>query len=166
MAGLDDMVKKQSGKSPTQRSQNTRSPDPRDREVGQRIRAQRLICSMSQEELGDRLGITFQQVQKYEKGTNRVAAGRLIRISEILGVPVGFFLDSGAKPGADGHDGASEALSFLKTAGAVRLLRAYATIETSGVRQSLVELAEQIAGREQSSASAGRRSASAARTRR
>jgi transcriptional regulator with XRE-family HTH domain len=101
---------------------------------------------MSQEELGDKLGITFQQVQKYEKGTNRVAAGRLIRISEILGVPVGFFLENPTQ--ADLRDGASGALSFLKTAGAVRLLRAYATIETAGVRQSLVELAEQIAGRE------------------
>jgi transcriptional regulator with XRE-family HTH domain len=143
------MVKKQIGsRSSTQRDQNTRSPDPRDREVGQRIRAQRLICSMSQEELGDQLGITFQQVQKYEKGTNRVAAGRLIRISEILGVPVGFFLENPTQADLRDGDSASGALSFLKTAGAVRLLRAYATIETAGVRQSLVELAEQIAGRE------------------
>lgn len=143
------MVKKQiSGRSSAQRDQNTRSPDPRDREVGQRIRAQRLICNMSQEELGDQLGITFQQVQKYEKGTNRVAAGRLIRISEVLGVPVGFFLETATPAGSAESDSTGGALNFLKTAGAVRLLRAYATIETSGVRQSLVELAEQIASRE------------------
>ena len=156
------MVKKLTGITPS-REQNTRSPDPRDREVGQRIRAQRLICNMSQEELGDKLGITFQQVQKYEKGTNRVSAGRLIRISEILGVPVSFFLESGSKPAIDGH-GASEALSFLKTAGAVRLLRAYASIEASGVRQSLVELAEQIAGREQSGLESSRRTTNLHRT--
>ena len=142
------MVKKQIGsRSSIQRDQNTRAPDTRDREVGQRIRAQRLICNMSQEELGDKLGITFQQVQKYEKGTNRVAAGRLIRISEILGVPVGFFLENPAHADARDGDGVTGALSFLKTAGAVRLLRAYASIETAGVRQSLVELAEQIVGR-------------------
>src|SRR5687767_12588830 len=119
-----------------QRSQQTRSPDPRDREVGQRIRAQRLICKMSQEELGDRVGITFQQIQKYEKGTNRVAAGRLIRISEILGVPVSFILEGDRSTGGSA-DQINSALSFLKTAGAVRLLRAYNQIGASEVRQAL-----------------------------
>ncbi len=141
------MVKKQVGNKSL--APNARAPDPRDREVGQRIRAQRLLCNMSQEELGEQLGVTFQQVQKYEKGTNRVAAGRLIRISEVLGIPVSFFLEGALKTTAADGDHADNALSFLKTAGAVRLLRAYASIETSGVRQSLVELAEQIAGREQ-----------------
>jgi transcriptional regulator with XRE-family HTH domain len=132
-----------------QKNQKTRSPDPRDREVGQRIRAQRLIRKMSQEELGDSLGITFQQIQKYEKGANRVAAGRLIKIAEVLNMPVGFFLEGAAGPAASANnDGVNSALSFLKTAGAVRLLRAYNRIDTSEVRQALVELAEQIAGRE------------------
>ena len=132
-----------------QKNQKTRSPDPRDREVGQRIRAQRLIRKMSQEELGDRLGITFQQIQKYEKGANRVAAGRLIKIAEVLNMPVGFFLEGAAGPSASQNiDGINSALSFLKTAGAVRLLRAYNRMDTSEVRQALVELAEQIAGRE------------------
>ena len=132
-----------------QKNQKTRSPDPRDREVGQRIRAQRLIRKMSQEELGDCLGITFQQIQKYEKGANRVAAGRLIKIAEVLNMPVGFFLEGAAGPAASANnDGVNSALSFLKTAGAVRLLRAYNRIDTSEVRQALVELAEQIAGRE------------------
>ncbi len=114
-----------------QRNQHTRSPDPRDREVGQRIRAQRLICKMSQEELGDRVGITFQQIQKYEKGTNRVAAGRLIRIAEILGVPVSFFLEGPDHNAARSNEQVNSALSFLKTAGAVRLLRAYNQIGPS-----------------------------------
>jgi transcriptional regulator with XRE-family HTH domain len=130
-----------------QRGQQTRSPDPRDREVGQRIRAQRLIRKMSQEELGDRIGITFQQVQKYEKGTNRVSAGRLIRISEILGVPVSFFLEGDRSTGGSA-DQINSALSFLKTAGAVRLLRAYNQIGGSEVRKALVELAERVASRE------------------
>ena len=131
-----------------QKTQHTRSPDPRDREVGQRIRAQRLICKMSQEELGDRVGITFQQIQKYEKGTNRVAAGRLIRIAEILEVPVNFLME-GDKSTSGSADQVNSALSFLKTAGAVRLLRAYNQIGASEIRQALVDLAEQVANREE-----------------
>jgi transcriptional regulator with XRE-family HTH domain len=143
-----------------QKNQKTRSPDPRDREVGQRIRAQRLIRKMSQEELGDRLGITFQQIQKYEKGANRVAAGRLIKIAEVLTMPVGFFLEGAAGPSAAANnDGINSALSFLKTAGAVRLLRAYNRMDTSEVRQALVELAEQIAGREEVRTTRTRKSA-------
>ncbi len=142
-----------------QRSQNTRSPDPRDREVGQRIRAQRLICKMSQEELGDRVGITFQQIQKYEKGTNRVAAGRLIRIAEILAVPVSFFLEGPDHNAARSNDQINSALSFLKTAGAVRLLRAYNQIGASEIRQALVELAEQVASREERLVTSKRRRA-------
>lgn len=132
-----------------QRNQQTRSPDPRDREVGQRIRAQRLISRMSQEELGERVGITFQQIQKYEKGTNRVSAGRLIRISEILGVPVSFFLEGAEHNPARANEQINTALSFLKTAGAVRLVRAYNQIGAPEVRQALVELAEQVASREE-----------------
>src|SRR5216683_3991071 len=64
----------------------TKAPDARDMDVGRRIRAQRLVCRMSQTELADRLGVTFQQVQKYEKGVNRVGAGRLEQIAEALGV--------------------------------------------------------------------------------
>src|SRR6266705_3147392 len=68
-----------------------RSGDPRDAEIGKRIRARRLERGLSQTELGQRLGVTFQQVQKYEKGTNRVGAGRLQRVAEILDVPITFF---------------------------------------------------------------------------
>src|SRR6266480_2725693 len=69
----------------------TKAPDARDMDVGRRIRAQRLVCRMSQTELANNLGVTFQQVQKYEKGVNRVGAGRLSRIADVLGVPVAFF---------------------------------------------------------------------------
>ena len=63
----------------------TKAPDARDMDVGRRIRAQRLVCRMSQTELANNLGVTFQQVQKYEKGVNRVGAGRLSRIADVLG---------------------------------------------------------------------------------
>src|SRR5438552_1319065 len=77
----------------------TKAPDARDIEVGRRIRAQRLVRGMSQTQLGKKLGITFQQIQKYEKGANRVGAGRLTRIADVLGVPVSFFF-GGTEHGA------------------------------------------------------------------
>jgi len=119
----------------------TKAPDARDMEVGRRIRAQRLVRGLSQTDLGRSLGITFQQVQKYEKGANRVGAGRLTRIAEVLGVPVAFFFGDHAGK----SDDASEALGFLETAGAVRLVKAYARIDDTDVRRALVDLAESIA---------------------
>jgi transcriptional regulator with XRE-family HTH domain len=112
-------------------------------EVGRRIRAQRLVRGLSQTDLGRSLGITFQQVQKYEKGANRVGAGRLTRIAEVLSVPVAFFFGDHAGSGKSSE--ASEAMGFLETAGAVRLVKAYAQIEDTDVRRALVDLAESIA---------------------
>ena len=74
---------------------SSRKVEAWDVEVGRRIRARRIECELSQQELGEELGITFQQVQKYEKGANRVGAGRLQRIGDILQVPMTFFYDSG-----------------------------------------------------------------------
>jgi transcriptional regulator with XRE-family HTH domain len=122
-----------------------RSGDPRDTEIGKRIRALRLERGLSQTELGSLLGITFQQIQKYEKGANRVAAGRLERIAEALDVPITFFYaGSDKKPRAD-EDSVDVGLSFLETAGAVRLVRAYSKIEDRRMRRALVELTERIA---------------------
>ena len=71
---------------------STKAPNPVDKYVGSRVRMRRIMLGMSQEKLGEALGLTFQQVQKYEKGTNRVGASRLQQISEILQVPVSFLL--------------------------------------------------------------------------
>ena len=70
-----------------------KAPNPIDKHVGSRVRMRRMMLSMSQEKLGDALGLTFQQVQKYEKGTNRIGASRLQQISNILQVPVSFFFE-------------------------------------------------------------------------
>src|SRR5205085_8807616 len=123
----------------------TKAPDARDMDVGRRIRAQRLVCRMSQTELANNLGVTFQQVQKYEKGVNRVGAGRLSRIADVLSVPVSYFF-SGDISAPSASSSASSGLSFLETAGAVRLVRAYSTIEDPQIRRALVDLAEEIAG--------------------
>ena len=135
---------REAGPLPKMKSKSrTKAPDARDMDVGRRIRAQRLVRGLSQTDLGRSLGITFQQVQKYEKGANRVGAGRLTRIAETLGVPVAFFF--GDHAGGGKGDDASEALGFLETAGAVRLVKAYAQIDDTDVRRALVDLAESIA---------------------
>lgn len=116
-------------------------PDPKDVEVGRRVRAFRLNKGLSQEKLGDELGITFQQVQKYEKGVNRIGAGRLQRISEILGVPVSeFFATSASTPSA------GNLYELVDSAAALRLLRAYARIPDPQVKQAVTTLVEKIAG--------------------
>jgi transcriptional regulator with XRE-family HTH domain len=123
-----------------------RTGDPRDVEIGRRIRALRLQRGLSQSDLGDFLDVTFQQVQKYEKGTNRVAAGRLQRVAEVLEVPITFFYEgSETRPSQSGEDSIDAGLEYLQTGGAVRLVRAYARISDPGVRRSLVKLAETMA---------------------
>jgi transcriptional regulator with XRE-family HTH domain len=118
-----------------------KQPDPVDIEVGRKVRAQRLEKDMSQEKLGQALGLTFQQVQKYEKGTNRISAGRLQRIAEILEVPTQvFFADArSARPPSDGL------FELVDTGAALRLLRAYSRIPNPSVKRALTTLAEELA---------------------
>jgi transcriptional regulator with XRE-family HTH domain len=115
-----------------------------DIEVGRRIRARRLARHMSQTDLASRLGLTFQQVQKYEKGTNRVGAGRLHRIAEILDVSVSHFFPDAHAQASD--DQQSRIVEFLVTARAVRLLKAYSQLADPKLQQSIVSLVEELAG--------------------
>ena len=124
-----------------------KKPDPVDVEVGQRIRIQRLQSGLSQTSLADQLGVTFQQVQKYEKGVNRVGAGRLTKIAKVLGVPVGSFFgahDAGALDRTD-RGTVNSPLKLLTVPGALRLLRAYGQLNDGKMRRSIVELVENIA---------------------
>ena len=93
---------------------STKAPNPVDKYVGSRVRMRRIMLGMSQEKLGEALGLTFQQVQKYEKGTNRVGASRLQQISEILQVPVSFLFEGGPSgvPGPDAGQRAAGALAL------------------------------------------------------
>jgi transcriptional regulator with XRE-family HTH domain len=122
-----------------------RGPDPIDVEVGRRIRIERTLRGISQSTLGRALGITFQQVQKYEKGTNRVGAGRLMRIAKELGVPVGALLGADGETVKELSDG-SNTLEYLALPGAIRLLQAFAQIEDKGTKSAFIDLAERIAG--------------------
>lgn len=122
-----------------------RRADGRDEEVGRRVKSRRLEKGLSQTELADKIGVTFQQVQKYEKGTNRIGAGRLQRISEALDVPVAFFF--GAGNGTPSAGPSSESVfGFLQTSGAVRIVKAFHTIKSRKARQLLVGMAEELAG--------------------
>jgi transcriptional regulator with XRE-family HTH domain len=121
---------------------NKRSGDPQDMEVGRRIRARRLARDMSQTDLATQLGLTFQQVQKYEKGTNRVGAGRLKRIAEILDAPITYFYSVSDQPASKTAD----ILGFVDNARTLRLIQAYSRIENPQLQQALLELTERIAG--------------------
>jgi transcriptional regulator with XRE-family HTH domain len=129
-----------------------KAPNPIDKHVGSRVRMRRMMLAMSQEKLGDALGLTFQQVQKYEKGTNRIGASRLQQISTILQVPVAFFFE-GAPDMSDGsRGGAKDAPSpayvsdFLATSDGLALTKAFMRISDAKLRRRIVDLVEQIAG--------------------
>lgn len=127
-----------------------KSPNPIDVHVGSRIRLRRMMLNMSQEKLGDALGITFQQVQKYEKGTNRVGASRLQHISSILGVPVGFFFEDAPNTPQEAQGLAEAGVSdyvvdFLSTSQGLQLNRSFTKIKDPKVRQKVVELVQAMA---------------------
>ena len=134
---------------------STKAPNPVDKYVGSRVRMRRIMLGMSQEKLGLALGLTFQQVQKYEKGTNRVGASRIQQISEILEVPVSFLFDGGPS-GIAGSDDFTEGASpsyvsdFLASSEGLALTKAFTRIADNKLRRSIVDLVEQIAAREAS----------------
>jgi transcriptional regulator with XRE-family HTH domain len=128
-----------------------KAPNPIDKHVGSRVRMRRMMLNMSQEKLGDALSLTFQQVQKYEKGTNRIGASRLQQIAHILQVPVSFFFEGA--PHMPGHSGVlGEAPSpayvsdFLATSDGLSLTKAFMRIKNGKLRRRIVDLVEQIAG--------------------
>jgi transcriptional regulator with XRE-family HTH domain len=122
----------------------TKSPNEVDRHVGSRVRMRRMMIGMSQEKLGEALGLTFQQVQKYEKGTNRISASRLQQIAGVLGVSIDFLYGDAARS-ETGQTGFAEAPGApyeaeLLTSDGLRLLRAYREITDPKVRRVVVEL--------------------------
>ena len=131
----------------------TKAPNPVDKHVGSRVRMRRIMLGMSQEKLGEALGLTFQQIQKYEKGTNRIGASRIQQISGILQVPVSFLFDGA--PGSVNAEGASVAPSptyvsdLLATSEGLALVRAFSRIQDIKLRRSIVDMIEQITARDE-----------------
>jgi transcriptional regulator with XRE-family HTH domain len=130
-----------------------KAPNPIDKHVGSRVRMRRMMLGMSQEKLGDALGLTFQQVQKYEKGTNRIGASRLQQISHILQVPVSFFFDgaptlSGRPSAVEEAPSPAYVSDFLATSDGLALTKAFVRIKDPKLRRRIVDLVEAIAGEE------------------
>ena len=127
-----------------------KAPSPTDQHVGARVRMRRKMLAMSQAQLAEALGITYQQVQKYERGANRIAASRLQQISHILQVPVAFFFEGA--PDAAPHGSHGSALSaaqiddFVSDSDGLRLIRAFMRIDNADLRRRIVMLAQEIAG--------------------
>lgn len=125
-----------------------KSSNPTDNHVGARVRMRRLMLDMSQTSLAEAVGITFQQVQKYEKGTNRISASRLQQIASVMQVPVAFFFEGlPSHPGkARGANDPSYVSNFLATADGLSLVKFFMQIREPKVRRSIVYLVEEIAG--------------------
>jgi transcriptional regulator with XRE-family HTH domain len=130
-------------------------PDPIDVQVGARVRLRRNMLGLSQEKLGEKIGLTFQQVQKYERGANRIGASRLHELSRVLDVPVSFFfddLDPVRAPAIPGGFAEPPAEAFeadpLRRQETVELVEAYYAIEDATVRRRLQELAKALAASE------------------
>jgi transcriptional regulator with XRE-family HTH domain len=130
-----------------------RTPNPIDVHVGNRVRMRRMLIGLSQEKLGEKLGLTFQQVQKYEKGSNRVSASRLYQMAQILDVPIQFFFEDVPAdiemPTAGGfaQPGEQESIiGFLNSAEGLQLNRAFSEISSPDVRRKVVDLVKTLAG--------------------
>jgi transcriptional regulator with XRE-family HTH domain len=125
-------------------------PNPIDKHVGARVRMRRLMVGLSQGKLGEALDVTFQQVQKYEKGANRIGASRLQQLARVLDVPPAYFFEGA--PGAAQRDagfaepeGAGYVLDFLSTNEGLRLNRAFVAIKDPKVRKKILNLVQSLA---------------------
>ena len=130
----------------TDENKGSRRPNPIDIHVGSRVRLQRMLRGISQEKLGERLGLTFQQVQKYEKGVNRIGASRLFDLANVLGVPIQFFYDEAPsnearafqQPGMSENVADAYVFEFLNSREGLELNRAFARISDPKTRRSII----------------------------
>ena len=128
-----------------------KAPNPIDKHVGSRVRMRRMMLAMSQQKLADALGLTFQQVQKYERGANRMGASRLQQMSDILQVPVEFFFEGAPNASAPhGSNGSTSSMAeindFISDSDGLRLIGAFMRIDNAAVRRRIVMLVQEIAG--------------------
>ena len=132
---------------PDGEERNARRANAMDIHVGARVRLRRMLMGMSQEKLGEMLGLTFQQVQKYEKGVNRIGAGRLFELGQVLTVPVQFFYDDAPGAAVPGFSEGTESYvpDFLNSKEGIELNKAFQRITDPKVRRSVVDLVRSIA---------------------
>ncbi len=149
MTRRDDIAKSKLGYG-----HGTGIPNPVDVHVGARLRVRRTLLGMTQTKLGDRLGVSFQQMQKYEKGTNRISSSRLYDLARVLDVPIEFFFDDmhiavvASSPATKGHGRANEPPRYepdpMHTRETLDLVRAYYKIENATVRNRLRDLTKAL----------------------
>jgi transcriptional regulator with XRE-family HTH domain len=133
---------------------NKKQPNPIDIHVGSRVRLRRMMLGMSQEKLGEHLGITFQQIQKYEKGTNRIGASRLQHIARVLSTPISFFFEDAPGAASETYNtaGMAEApttsyvVDFLSSSEGIQLNKAFVRIKDAKLRRRLIDLVRALAG--------------------
>lgn len=125
---------------------NAKTPSPIDIHVGSRLRKRRRMLGMSQATMGERLGLTFQQVQKYEKGMNRIGASRLQQAADILGVTVPYFFEGSDEGPYKGALSPSCIDDFVSSSEGLRLAKAFMRIPRSSVRLRVVALVNELAG--------------------
>ena len=132
-------------------SEPKKKPNPIDIHVGSRVRLRRTMQGMSQEKLGDALGITFQQIQKYEKGSNRIGASRMQQIASALKVPVSFFFEDAPMPPGTANPGMAEAgatsyvVDFLSSPEGIALNRSFVRITNPAIRRKIIEMVRTLA---------------------
>ncbi len=135
-------------------AETKKQPNPIDIHVGSRVRLRRTMLGMSQEKLGESLGITFQQIQKYEKGANRIGASRLQNISTVLNTPVAFFFEDapgeGRSGGMEEANDANYVVDFLSSTEGLQLNRAFVQIKDTAVRRKIIDLVKTLASNESS----------------
>ena len=124
---------------------SARSPNQTDRHIGKRIKLQRLACGLSQTDVAKRLGITFQQIQKYERGVNRVGGGRLQEVANLLGVTPAFFFEDGPRLKPGQSEEALEITELLANKSNLALAQAYNKIRSRSVRRNVLDLVEGLA---------------------
>lgn len=142
---------------PEQETDNPRRPNPIDVHVGGRLRLRRMLLGLSQDKLGEKMGLTFQQIQKYEKGTNRIGASRLFHLSQVLGVPVQYFFEeapnykgrggavSDRPAGFSEPEGEPIVYDFLNSREGLELNRAFVRIQDAKVRRKMIDLVRALA---------------------
>jgi transcriptional regulator with XRE-family HTH domain len=128
-----------------------KSPNATDTHVGRRVRIRRMMLGMSQTDLGDAVGLSFQQIQKYEKGTNRIGGSRLQQFAHILHVPIPFFFEGLPQVSGSSEEGVTPSAAyvddFLATSDGLSLTKSFPRIKNPKLRRSIVDLVEHIAAR-------------------
>lgn len=149
------MAKRQNRATDGTEERSARRPNPIDIHVGSRVRLRRMLLGVSQEKLGDQLGLTFQQIQKYEKGINRIGASRLFDLSKTLGVPIEYFYEDAPQESLGIAENPSEfvdktgentVFEFLSTREGLELNKAFVKIGDARIRRTIVELVRNLAG--------------------